>query len=112
MFRLQPSAEDIKLVELKNGKEVPEQAVITTHMALKAFMKENDIIAMYELLEICNNHEHKMFGNTQALAERHGLIVSGRVHDNTKAIILSALEKREDGFELVNPLKPSASPRP
>src|SRR3989338_5617614 len=81
----------IKLVKLKNGSEEAEPLVRVTMMSLQHLMGENPI-AFYELVELCKNRNHKMFGNTNEILERLSMVSNGFVHGSIRNIVLSAVK--------------------
>lgn len=98
MFSKKPEEpKQISTVKLKNGTEVIEPVLITTMINLDALMKKNPI-AFYELVQKCRNPQHKMFGNTEQVAESLALIERGSIHDSVRNIVLSAVEG--DGLKM------------
>ena len=89
MFKTKPNT-PVNLVKLKNGTEVNEMTVRVTMFSLES--GKFNFMLLYELLEKCKNPHHKMFSNTQQIAEEMGLMLEGTIHDDVKNIILSAVE--------------------
>ena len=92
----------IAKVKLKNGSEVVEGVLNATMLSLDDLLKE-DQLAYYELVQKCKNPHHKMFGNTEKIVGRFGLIVAGSIHDTTRNIVISATQ--DDGLSLESPVE-------
>ena len=103
-------------VKLKNGSEELDVLVSATMLSLRTLMQENPIAA-FELVELCRDPAHKLFGNTRSDLEALSLV--GRtadpdgppiVHDSIRHIVLSAAEG--EGLELTfgNPLAETPAP--
>ncbi|MEO8402870.1 MAG: hypothetical protein ABI597_13945 [Gammaproteobacteria bacterium] len=109
MFTPKLQSTPTTLIKLKNGAEVSEAALLSTMKALESF--EKNVLALYELLEKCRNPEHKMFGNTKKLAEDAGLLIGDKIHQDTKNIILSAVESHGSlKFSVSMPIEEKSTP--
>jgi hypothetical protein len=82
---------------LKIGKSVPKPVAMTTMVALRQ-IAENDPLAFYELVELCKDSNHQIWGDTDKLKGLSLLQSDGRVRDDVKEVILSAAEG--EGMEL------------
>lgn len=92
-----------RTIMLKNGAIVPEATVATTMISLREII-ESDPIAFFEFIEICNNENHSLFGDTDKTLKNLGLIQSnGQPHDITKLIALAATEGDGLDLKLVSP---------
>jgi len=92
-------------VVLKNGAKVPEAALLSAMINLRALINENPS-ALKELLQKCRDPKHKMLGNTQETVEKLGLIdESGSVHAITKNVVLSAVQDDDLGMTLNSPIE-------
>ena len=99
-------------VVLKNGAEEAEPLVRVTMMSLQDLMKK-DPIGFYELVELCKDRHHKLFGNTGKELVARGLVNGGTVHDSIRHIVLSAVKGEGLDMTLTNPIapkKPEAAP--
>lgn len=95
----------MKTVQLKNGTTELKGAVNTTYFTLRELSKTSPL-AVYELMELCNNRDHKIFSDRleQDLLTFGLIQQGGRVHPTIKNVVLSAVVR--DGFDisLVSPL--------
>lgn len=100
----------IPTVALRNGYEHAEPLVRVTQMSLRNLMQE-DAIAFYELVALCRDSTHKLFGNTEETLRNLHLIEGLRegypatVHDAIREITLAATEGELLNLRMVNPLK-------
>lgn len=95
----------METVTLKNGAEEPQILVAGTMLSLRTLHKDHPV-ALYELMMLCRQPDHELFGNARNILESFGLIEpNGQPHDSTRNIVLSAMEG--DGFEarLTNPTR-------
>ena len=78
--------------------------VQTTMIALENLVNTNPMSA-YELVEVCKDANHKIFGNAGDILEDFGLVNDGQVHESIKNVVLSAFEG--DGLDmcLIFPIK-------
>ncbi len=95
-------------VTLRNGKEVPEPMIATTMLAL-CTLAESDFIAFYELVAVCRDKEHVIFGDCAAKIAGFGLMESagGEVHDAIRDVVLAAVTGEDFGLSLQSPLPES-----
>jgi hypothetical protein len=109
-------------VILRTGEEVPTPLVSVVMLSLKTLAEQNPI-ALYELVEISRDPQHKLFGNTGDVLRKFNLIeADGQPHDATRLIVLAAVEREEGdgltatkdeetlelkvtGFRLVSPVR-------
>ena len=87
----------MEIVTLKNGAEEPKPLVLATMVSLENLVQTNPIVA-YELVEVCKNPDHELFGNAGEILTKLALIENGYVHDSIRNIVLSAFEG--EGFEM------------
>lgn len=84
--------------KLKNGSEEEAELVAVITAALETLWKEKPIAA-YELVQLCKDSEHKLFGMAGQDLASAGLLEPGnRVHDSIRNIVLSAVSG--EGFEM------------
>jgi hypothetical protein len=90
----------MEVVKLKNGSEEVKPLVMATMMSIRKLMAGlPGALDAYELVELCRDRNHKMFGNSQKSLQKLGLIeASGSVHDSVRNVVLSAAVG--DGLEL------------
>ena len=105
--RRQQELED-KTVLLKNGTREVRQLVPVVMMSLNSLMEQGKGIAVYELVELCRNPEHKPWGNTgvelKSLKLVDETLGEWSVHDSIRNIVLSAAVGEEMDLTLVNPI--------
>lgn len=83
-----------ELVKLKNGSEEHGPLVSTIVYTLRELMREGNGIVVYELVELCKDAEHELWGKTGvqlkecALVEQNG--TGWKVHSAIRNIVLSA----------------------
>ena len=94
-------------VMLRNGKEAPDILVNTTMLALSTLLSQQPV-AFYELVEVCRNKDHVIFGDCASRIERFGLMESGRVHECVRDIVLSAVDGEDFDLTLHSPLPEGA----
>ena len=95
MFSQKPNLS--AMVQLKNGSEVPGSALVTIMMNLKS-LRENNYLAFYDLVQLCKDSSYDISFTRQAL-EASPFLATGRIHDDAKNIVLSAVEG--DDLEMV-----------
>lgn len=97
-------------VMLRNGYEHAEPLVRVTLMSLRSLMEENPV-AFYELVALCRDSTHKLFGNTTVVLRDLSLIEGegfpATVHDAIREITLAATEGELLELRMVNPLRES-----
>ncbi len=110
----------MRQVRLKNGSEVFEPQVIMTMKLLQKIFVESrpdkmlGPVAIYELVAICKNPDHKLFGSFGERLAKLTLLrdvsINGEakyaVQDTVRDIVLSAVDGQdmEGDFGLVNPV--------
>lgn len=94
----------METVILKNGAEEAKSGVAVVMMSLENLVQTNPIAA-YELVEVCKNPAHKLFGNAGDILNGLGLLDSGHVHSSVKNVVLSAFEGEGLGMRLTFPIK-------
>ena len=72
-------------------------------MSLNMLMETNPIAA-YELVQICKNPNHKMFGNTEEVLVDLSLLSEDGVHSVIKNVVMSAFEGEGLDMCLTSPL--------
>jgi hypothetical protein len=91
---------DLPLSTLPDGTTVPTVTLRTTMMSLRRLCETNPVAA-YELVEICRDPGHEPFGDTGEVLQRLGLVhANGRVHDDTRAVVLASMSVDEVGVTL------------
>lgn len=97
-------------VMLRNGYEHVESLVTVTMMSLRTLMQEHPI-EFYELVALCRDSEHKLFGNTTLILRDLSLIEGegfpASVHDAIREITLAATEGELLELRIVDPLAAS-----
>lgn len=93
----------MEMVTLKNGKEVPLSIVVTTMMTLKNLI-ENYPIVFYELVMKCRDPNHEMWGDSEKLIAKFGLMQNGRVQSSVKDIVLSAVTGDDLDMAMSSPI--------
>jgi hypothetical protein len=94
---------EMKAVFLKNGAEEAEVLVRVVMLSLGNLMEQNPIV-FYELVQLCKNREHKLFGNTGEILEKLRLVENGEIHDSIRNVVLSAVEGDGLNIRLTSPL--------
>jgi hypothetical protein len=75
-------------------------------MVLRNLLTQHPI-AFYELVQVCKNPNHKLFGKTGEILGRFAIVQpDGGVHDSIRNIVLSAVEGEDYSIQLTNPVKP------
>ena len=92
------------MLKLKNGSEEEKDLIAVTMSSLENLVQTYPIVA-YELVEVCRNPAHKLFGNSGNRLQELGLMQNGIVHDRLKNIVLSAFEGEGLNLKLTFPVK-------
>lgn len=81
-----------------NGIEEPLEKVIKMSVGL---IFEKYPIAFYELVEVCREPNHKLFGNTGEILEQYNLLQDGtqRPHTAVKEVVLANTKGEGLGLE-------------
>lgn len=83
--------QEIAVLKLKNGTEEAAPLVRVTMMALRSLMQDHPI-AFFELVTLCRDRNHTLFGNTGVILRDQTLIQSdGQPHDSIRNIVVSAV---------------------
>jgi hypothetical protein len=95
----------MKSITLKNGAIEADILVASTMLSLEGLLEE-DLLAFYELVEICRNSSHRIFseGQQETLIKRGLLNGDGRVHSSIKNIVLSSVTGEGLGLSLGRPV--------
>jgi hypothetical protein len=92
------------IVELRNGKSAPEPAVKTTMINLQ-LVAGRDWLAFYELVSVCRDPDHSIFGDCGATLERLALLdAGGRPHEIVRDVVLSAVTGEDFGLRIGSPI--------
>lgn len=94
----------MNLVKLSNGESVPEPLAKTAYSLLRNLLA-SDPIGFYELVEICRNESHVLFGDYTKKLSDLGLISDGKPNDIIKIIVLASSEGEGLGLKLVSPFQ-------
>ncbi len=88
----------METVVLRNGAEEVRVAVKSTMDNIKDLLNTNPA-AFYELVQLCRDRSHKLFGNTEKVLIDLSLVQpGGSVHSSVRNVVLSAIEG--DGFNM------------
>jgi hypothetical protein len=90
-------------MKLKNGSEELDGLVGVTMMSVRRLTQTHPI-AFYELVMLCRDPKHKLFGNTGQALNDLSLVTNGQVHDSIRNIVLSAIEGEGMDMTLVSPV--------
>lgn len=94
----------MKTVTLKTGVELPEAIVATGMLSLEHLIHSNPI-AFFELVAVCRDLNHQIFGNAGDVLSGLALLeLDGRPHDAIRDIVLAATEGEGLGLRLGSPL--------
>jgi len=94
----------MRMIKLRTGKEVPEPNVKVVMISLNGLMTSNPI-ALYELVMLCRDKKHQLFGNTGEVLKSYALIEpSGQPHDVIRDVVLAATEGEGLELRLVSPV--------
>jgi len=92
----------METVILKNGAEEVKSLVSVTMLALK----DLGAIELYELVQVCRNRDHQMWGGTANVLKAFGLLeTDGQPHDSIRNIVLSAANGDGLDMRLGSPVK-------
>lgn len=91
-----------EIVRLRNGAEVSAALVISTKMLIEDLFQTQPI-AFIELVSLCRNNDHQIFGNA---AEHFASLMDdrGQVFQSIADIVLSAVEGEGLNMRLVDPI--------
>ncbi len=90
--------------QLKNGAEEGRRIVYAMTRILDKLMADYPV-ALYELIALCRDPEHELFGNASEVLRGWNLINDVRqVHDSIRNIVLSATEGEGFDLHLVSPV--------
>lgn len=96
---------ETETVVLKNGAEEAKTIVNVLMKTLEDLVQQNPI-AFYELVQLCKDSNHALFGNTGEILQQRALVQSdGRVHDSIQNVVLSAVQGEMLEMRLTNPVK-------
>jgi hypothetical protein len=92
----------MKLVQLKNGSEELDTLVTVTMVSLESLLQSAPIV-FYELVVLCRDSNHQLFGNAGERLEELGLVTldgtgQAQVHGSIRNVVLSAVTG--DGLEM------------
>lgn len=80
----------METVVLKNGAEEAKMLVAAIMMSLKG-LAESKPLSFYELVELCKDPTHELWGDTKKDLEALNLVEpAGTVHSSIKHVVLSA----------------------
>jgi hypothetical protein len=86
------------MIKLKNGATIPHPHYTATWVSINSLMNKNPI-AFYELVMICRDPTHQLFGNTTIKLQELALLdESGQPHSSTRDLVLSSV--RGEGLEM------------
>jgi hypothetical protein len=89
-FILNPKEFVMQTVILKNGSEVPVPTVATVSVALENFMQDK-VLAFYDFVMHVRGKKDKLSASVIEAATSYGLIDGTDIHDDVRAVILSAV---------------------
>jgi hypothetical protein len=98
----------MQTVNLKNGSTEAKPLVAATMLSLRFLLSDkerNGALAFYELVQKCNNPDHKIWSEAQStlLMGLDLLDVNGDVHSLIKNVVLSAAQGEGLGLSLGSP---------
>lgn len=86
-------------IVLKNGATELEPLVVATMSSLWSLMRTQPM-AVYELVMLCANPNHKVFGNNgETLIDANLMQSDGKVHNSIKNVVSSAITG--EGLDMV-----------
>lgn len=92
------------MLKLKNGSEEFPALVKVTMMSVEHLL-ESHPVAFFELVSLCRDRDHELFGNTAVKLQGLGLVdPGGKVHGSIRNIVLSAVEGEDLEMRLISPL--------
>lgn len=90
----------IELIELRNGRRVPEAVMATTLIAAETIAENRaHMVPFIELVTMAKDPDHQPFGNSGQVLESYGLLEGGRMHRYTRDVIDAAYEIQ--GIEVI-----------
>lgn len=96
----------MEMVVLKNGATEALSLVSVTMMSINQLLASKPL-AFYEMVEVCRDKNHKIFGTLgNDLVELALLQLDGQPHGSIKNIVLSAVEGEGLDMTVSNPTKP------
>lgn len=97
------------ILKLKNGSEEVAPLVNVTMISVRHLLESNPI-AFVELVSLCQDRDHELFGNTAVELQRLALVKpDGSVHGSIRNIVLSAVEGEGLEMRFISPLAEGAS---
>ena len=85
-------------VTLRTGAVVPAVMISVVRISLEELMR-TEPISFYELVCLCRDPGHTLFGDTLDLLKGRSLVeATGQPHDVIKQIVLASIE--DDGLDL------------
>src|SRR5262249_23703631 len=87
------------LVTLRTGEQVHSAVLSTVRLTLKRLMADGHGVAVYELVQLANNPDHVLFGNSDQKLEAYGLIDDGQLHRDAAAVVRASFD---EGLEWVS----------
>lgn len=87
-------------ITLRTGVEVPQGVARATRLALLNLLQSGHGVALYELLELCRNPQHSLFGNSAEVLEKGGVLFEGRLHGAIRDVVLASFD---GDFQFVEP---------
>ncbi len=89
---------------LRTGAQVATGTLKSTGATIRHLM-DTDMIAVFELVALARNPHHDLFpGTDETLAELALIDEGGRMHDDTRRVVLAYFDGTDDNPYLVNPL--------
>lgn len=93
----------LQKVQLKDGSMVPDATMRTVYLSMQHLFETNPL-ALYELGQIARNPDHVPFGSLGGVLAGTNLIDGdGRMHDDTRHVVLSSLPGDGMDMRLVHP---------
>jgi hypothetical protein len=93
----------LQMVQLKDGSKVPDATMRTAYLSMQHLYETNPL-ALYELAQVARNPHHMPFGNLgQVLIDSNLVDGDGRMHDDTRHVVLSSLPGDGMNMQLVHP---------
>jgi hypothetical protein len=93
----------MQVVKLKNGAQVPVPTVVTVHMALESFMMDKTT-AFFDFVMHIRGKKDNLSASVIEAATKYGLIGGTGIHNDVKAIVLSAVTGDGLQMSLGNPV--------
>lgn len=99
----------MNIVTLKDGTVIAEPMALVLNMSLNTLMSNNPI-ALYELVMLCCDAKHQLFGNTGTILRDMALIEpDGSIRDEIKAFFKNSAQGDGPDMQFVNPIKQDTS---